>query len=50
VCPKSLAVAGRSVLSVSLQVHWMAGLCGGLAGSFWGALYQTLHPSMFGLS
>ena len=47
--PRALLAGGQSVQRISLQVHLVAGLFGGLAGAFWGSIYQTLHPSFFGL-
>lgn len=48
--PHALSIAGRNPYNTSLNVHFFSGAVGGLAGSFWGPLYQTLHPSLFGLS
>ena len=48
--PHALSSAGRSPYRTSLHVHLIGGAIGGLAGAFWGSLYQTLHPSQFGLS
>jgi len=48
--PLALSIAGRSPYLASLKVHLLGGALGGLAGSFWGPVYGTLHPSLFGLS
>lgn len=48
--PRALSAAGGSPGRTTLYIHMVGGAVGGLAGAFWGPLYQTLHPSLFGLS
>ncbi len=47
--PTVLSMAGRSSYTTSLKIHVVGGTLGGLAGAFWGPVYGTLHPSLFGL-
>lgn len=48
--PRVLEGAGQSVRWVSLKIHILGGILGGLAGSFWGGAFQAIHPSQFRLS